>query len=83
MQCWVASHQNFTVCDRVRQRGRGKETGREGESAEVNSELMEREREALTDIGENCIKRWRWLELREVGRDEERGREEGRDSSGD
>lgn len=54
--------------------------GREGQSAEVNSQLKER---GITDVRENCIKRWRWWEMREVDRNKETRREEGRDSSAD
>lgn len=55
--------------------------GREGKSVEVNSELIERE--AILALRGNCIKRWRWLQMREVDRNEETGRERRRDSSGD
>lgn len=64
----------MTGSARERKQGWEEGTGREGESAEVNSEL--KERWGLTDVRENCIKRWRWWEMRAVDRTKETGREE-------
>lgn len=64
----------------------GRETEREGESAEVNSEFKEKNN-YFSDVGENCIKMCRWMGMEGVERDKEEvkntGSEEGRDSSGD